>query len=210
MIYFGIRLVLSILFIGLVLFILKKAHKKINVLSALLLIVMCVIIFIIPFEYPLLKFDSPEQAFQYSHTSHIQHVINYDNSSLVFYGNDGSSISCTYVNKTNSSWLMANPVASFFRTIKVEIINSHAYTVDVLHNKSRNELYVVILNGNQKINAEEVMVTDSLNSEFVSFSIPYQKVDYKTTVYCTKISEDIQNYSLYINGEELKLNNTTA
>lgn len=207
MFYLIMRVFLLVIILVIIFLMFKNFILSFSKKGKIILLSICFIAFyislLIPFESFALNFETAEAAFNYSFINQkIIKVVETDNCAFIFYGDDGSQINYTYINKNNDKYQVKSPynMVNFESTIKGQ------FFINQIKNNKANEQLIVIIQSNLKLPSGEAKIEDNLNSTFSYFNCKYKNIDCYTDVYWTVVdSSDLLNYTLTIDDEEIKI-----
>lgn len=199
--YYTIRIALtvliSIILIILFKFVLKKNTKKVKIIKLLIVVILYVAIWNIPFEKWLIKFENVEDAFEYHYPKGkiIKKYI-YDDYAYIFYSNDGPVNFIYYIK--NNGWKFDNDFTMGNGRLKV--FDGYSILINEIKGKGIVGIAIVypeIINKNASI-------TDSLSTSFDRI-IYNDGSNWTMYAHIAIINGMIDNdYTLNINGKEYK------
>jgi len=158
----------------------------------------------IPFEAPFLKFNTPEQAFEYSYFNEkILKVIELSDSALVVYG-DASELKFTIIPKSSNEWDYVNP-ANIQKSIAKSYDMKFIFSIT---NPNIGRTIIIVWDGFMKDPIRFQAVTDKDGIEFhkeVFKEVTFQDIDYYSVVYWQSIdSSKKKDYQVEIDGTLVK------
>lgn len=196
--FYTIRVIIIIIIIVITIMIMKRiinimTKKKATILIIYFIIIYQLIFYIQP-EKTFSKFNSVESAMNYSFPGNkILQEIENENYIFIMYGKAPDKISHTHFEKDNKKFKFQSPTKGFvnFYTYKEYII--------AVERTKKEDVLVVIQGLFLKENEDEVIIMDSINSEFqnICFSDEYTY----TKLYYSIIKNMTDDYCLIINGD---------
>ena len=155
-----IRYLLAIALLIYSLFILKTKSSKLKKIKAIFCIFVCLIISIMPFENLFLKFDTPENALNYTmNDCEVVKIVEKSNTALIIYKKD-NSLETTLVIKSNQKWKLP----FWPNDISLLRFDENLLTI-IIREKKSNNFYVLL-----SVNTNTKLITDNINSVFDEFS----------------------------------------
>ena len=185
-----IRYSVSICLIIISIIIFKNKKNRKRLLKLILGIFSSIIILMMPFENLFLKFNNPEQAFNYAVSNcDIIKTVKTDRSALIIY-NDSGSIKATLINNYNGEWK-----ALFLPNNQMLSRLGYDEIILITRERHSNNFYIMISVG---INTKQV--SDNQNSNFEIFL----KNDYWTH-YVAYVKNYEGEYIIDLDGEQYKI-----
>lgn len=168
----------------------RRKGLKLKIVKGIGCIIGFLIILIMPFENLFLKFDTPEQAFNYGGNNWtIIDTIENEKSALIIYDENGSTFS-TLVRKSGDKWK-----AAFLPEDQDLFSLGMEGTVLITRERNSNNFYIMIA-----VDPDIKSVTDNQNSNFELFSKTSMRNNYVAYVEnCT------DNYIIDIDGSKYQL-----
>lgn len=168
----------------------KNKNNRKRLLKLILGIFLSIIISMMPFENLFLKFNNPEQAFNYAvNNCDIIKTVKTDQSALVIY-NDSGSIKATLVNNYNGDWK-----AIFLPNDQILSRLGHNEKILITKERHSNNFYIMI-----SVGTNIKLVSDNQNSNFEIFL----KNDYWTH-YVAYIKNYEGEYIIDLDGDQYKI-----
>ncbi len=187
----SLRYLLAIALLVYAIYLFRKKGLKLKIVKGIGCIIGFLIILIMPFENLFLKFDTPEQAFNYGGNNWtIIDTIENEKSALIIYDENGSTFS-TLVRKSGDKWK-----AAFLPEDQDLFSLGMEGTVLITRERNSNNFYIMIA-----VDPDIKSVTDNQNSNFELFS--------KTSMrnhYVTYVENCTDNYIIDIDGSKYQVN----
>ncbi|WP_305140276.1 hypothetical protein [Thomasclavelia cocleata] len=185
-----IRLLLALSFIIIAIVFLKRKSVKFKLLKAIICIIICLIIIIMPFENIFIKFSTPELAFKKtSNNCEIVKIIEKENTALIIY-QEKSSTYATLINRTGDKWK-----AQFWPDKQTLTRLENGEIILVTNERKSNNFYIMV-----SVNYNTQMISDNKNSYFETFSSNDKRTNY--VAYVENCDEEyiinIDNYKYQI------------
>lgn len=176
----------------------KSKNKNIQ-LSLAVSIILTIVLSFIPFENAFMSFSSPQKAFYYYNEGEIKAILNGEKSTMII-SDDNNADQITILPKTKEKDKWKIGMGYYIKN--VSNLKGNNFFVDIdTYNKS-DDYYIYITTFNKPV----CEITDNCNSEFYLITKD-PKSYYKD--YVAYIKDYNDNYSFYINGEEIKLSELT-
>lgn len=202
--YFSLRYIIMFIIILIsilvhLFFIKKHTRKKIIILIILLLIIYQVIM-VIPIEEHFIKFDTLEEAFNYSYSDYqIIQVVEKDEYAFVICSkNDGTTKRYTHFIKNNEKWTVTSPNAEGTKSKAT----SKGFLISVNKIKKKNSMLVSI--GYFDVLYKNPDIKDSINSDFM-LNKELETTEYSYYLRIAIIEDVPEDYYLIIEGEKIKI-----
>lgn len=181
---------------GLMIFFVTIYIKKVESRNKkkILILILSMLIFIIPYEKMFLKFDTPEKAFYFTvNYAKIIKIVEQKQSALVIYEEKKDSTSAALIKNCNGKWKSSVIPAK-------QILSRLGFNQAFLITKERgsNCFYIMIL-----VASETKLVSDNQNSNFELFK---DNGIYKH--YVAYINNCTDNYYVKIDNEQYKIDIT--
>lgn len=185
---------------------LRKSNKKLSIkvkgLILLVLLFSYYALMALPVERLFLNFNTPEDAFHYEYFNQNSiHTVLTEKGAIILYGEDVSSVSYTYIDKTNDKWRINSPCIS--PTVKFKQIQQIGINYFKLPDSEKQ--FVVVSEGNLMQNNTVIDVKDNLGTEFTNYYGKYKNADVYTVFYYAIVDFTQNDYQLSINGQEIDL-----
>lgn len=202
--YFSLRyiimFIIMLIIIIVYLFLIKKHTKKRICILIIALLIIYQLIMIIPIEEYFIKFNTLEEAFNYSYNGYqIIQVIEKDEYAFVICSkNDGTTKRYTHFIKENEKWKVTSPYVEGTKSKAT----SKGFLISVNRIKGKNIMFVSI--GYFNILYENLDIRDSIGTDF-RLEKEFETKEYKYYSR-TAIIEDIpEDYYLIIDGEKIEI-----
>ena len=155
-----LRYIIAILLIVVAVIWFKKQNGKQRILRLILNVFLSLIVLITPVENLFLKFDTPEQAFNYAVSNRkIIKIVENKQSALVIYSEKGST-NATLISEHNGKWK-----ANFLPDDQILSRSDNNEIIMITKERKSNNFYIMIAVG-----TDVKSVTDNQNSRFEVFS----------------------------------------
>ncbi len=199
--YAVVRIFLGIaIYIGLIFILskLKPAKKQHMALSMVLLVVIIMVLYFIPFENLFVTFSSPEAAYKYAKygESNIALIVPGDECDLVIDKRGDSSYELDYISKNNDGWKLSIGIDS--KTVFQK--HHNGVTIEILRYKNSQDYFIDV----SGLQSESLDLSDNLNSEFLC--LQRGSTNLTPCIYYAHISGFDESYKLFVNGEIIVLN----
>ena len=178
---------------------LKSAKARIQI--GIMLILLYNILYNIPFEKNLIKFDNYIDSFNYYIIyNEIDAIIEEENCVMIIYTESNGNKTFATIEKNNEYW----------NSVDKQIKTTGLYTFDTVIMKEYELQDKIFIGISRKYfdNSEykELYISDSLNSEFKR--IEFDIYTGKQVIYYTFMNSNrkIENYNIKINGEKININ----
>lgn len=198
MIYWIIRCILGAIIFTIAFIFIKKSHitnkKLLYAVSFIIASILVSLMYFIPIENMFITFSSPEKAFNYTSSWKIQHIIYGSETDLVI-ASKGTTNTYKILPKTTKGWKLSTGL----ETEKYALFYKGT-SIDIYRHKNTNDYYMILFN----TDGETIEINDSLNSHFSVIN----KTDVessKQVYYCTVVKNLGDDYTLNLNGEEVKI-----
>lgn len=207
--YFILRQIIAIVYLIfniLVLYLIKVKLNKFKVIMALIISVICFGLFSIymgtPIEQKWIKFDTIEQAFNYSYPRcRIVKKIEKNNYAIVIYDYDNGDRTVTFFEKVDNKWLVTNGTNS-----KQKLYNLQQYGIITDKSTDGKKMFIAISNTTET--DKEMTIVDNYNTEFIYVETMENSGNMMYEYY--GIVENMKDdYYLTINGNKVLLNRTS-
>lgn len=202
--YFSLRYIIMFIIILVsilvYLFLIKKHTRKKIIILIITLLVIYQVIMVILIEENFIKFDTLEEAFNYSYSDYqIIRIIEKDEYAFVICSkNDGTTKRYTHFIKNNEKWKVTSPNAEGTKSKGT----SKGFLISVNKIKQKNSMFVSI--GYFDILYENPDIRDSINSDFM-LNKELETTEYR---YYSRIAiiEDVpEDYYLIIEREKIEI-----
>lgn len=197
-----IRILIGCLFFGGMILINKKCKKerskkrKQYLISAIVAILVCYVLEIIPFENAIITFSSPESVYKYVTlgNSCVKMVISGENSDLVIGGCERED---TYliVPKETNGWKIGTAIG----TKRIRHILTDGIIICVYQYMDTSDYYITVFNAE----GGPVEITDFYDSEFLSWERYEEKLDMTYVTYCAYVPNFDEEYWIEVNNEKI-------
>ncbi len=177
-----------------------KLKNKSILLSLIVSIIFIVISSFIPFENSFITFSSLEKAFKYYNTGEIKTILDGENSTMIIADdNNADQISIIPKIKETNKW----KIGMGYNIKNIASLKGNSFYVYIDTYDESNDYYIYITTINLKIHE----ISDTCNSEFQL--IPDRSNGYYKN-YAAYIKNYSDDYSIFINNEEIKLSELTS
>lgn len=193
MLYGLIRvLIFAILALTLILLFKKHKNKKVFLISIVILIAFTVAIFNIPFENLFFSFDSPSEVLSYAGQGEIIGIAENTDSAMLMTKLNANQYSHFFVLKSGNKY----KIADFNDGKKVAEEHYESITITIYNVKDTNDYYLNVWG----TVSNETLLSDSCNTDF---TVHYEKFSDRLTVTAIGALSSIDNYRIYIDGNEI-------
>jgi len=209
MIYTILKYIQYAVFSGLLYFIVIKRYKLLSFIKKIVYISLFGVIFILiifmPFEVILFSFDTPEEAFYFSHNNQsIYKIIDSNECAFILSGspNDSSKNECSIITKANGRWRMENP----YTFLSVDYYTYKNVNISRIINENCNNQLIIcqeIVSGNDDL----VYIHDSVDSHFQIFEYYYPDMVYHVKYHYTIIDLNTERYTITIDSQNIQFKN---
>ncbi len=195
--YGVIRVVFTFVIAVIISALIRKKVKKTRCLYFAILpfsLLFILVLYCIPFENLVIRFDSPQKAFLYGSTNKIYEVVEGENSALII-SEGNEEIEISVIPRDEKGWKVGTG-----EYLSVFLLKKYgAISVDILKSNNTKECYIVVNN----TNGDSMDLKDSINSEFycVSRYDRFLGIEYHT--YYAYIGTLNESYELNVNGEAI-------
>ena len=202
MLYVIYRIAAILLIIGICILIFRKKclllfrTKALSITTVLFVIVLFYTSLYLPIEESWVRFDTPEEAFEYTYfNKKILQVIEDEECAFIVYEDSNMGVMYISLNKEDDKWKMHNAYSAYSINL-VHLDNSTIIRVDSDNNKN-----LILIREYLDTNISNKLIEDNQNSEFRCFSILREKAR-KYVIYTYTIIDDaIDDYELRLDGE---------
>lgn len=184
--------VFAILALILILFFKKHKNRKMFLISIALLIAFTITIFNIPFENLFLSFDSPSEVLAYAGQGKIIGIVENTDSAVLITKLNANQYSHYFVLKNGNKY----KIADFNDGKKIAEEHYESITITIYNVKGTNDYYLNVWG----TVSTETALSDSCNTDFV---IHYENFSDRLTVTAIGALSSIDNYRIYIDGNEI-------
>lgn len=203
MLYYIVRVIIFAVIAAAFVLLNKFRIIKLNVWNCIIAVcaVIAVMVTVSFVENSVLRFSTPQAAFNYSNIGcTVYKTIEKDDSAVIIYAHSKSSKDFALLCKDESGWLINSPG---FTQENSEILNSYEITTYKL-SSVKKELLVITDTDSKKEENQIKTICDNCNSEFTK--IPYIS-DESGTSYFAIIDYPVDNYCVYVNDNKLDIRN---
>jgi len=200
--FYTIRVIIFIVIFVVTMIIIRRVTNTITKKKAIVIVIYFIIIYQLIFyiqpEKVFLKFNSVESAMNYSFPGNkILQEIENENYMFIMYGKDQYKTSHTHFEKAGKEFKFQSPTKGF-----TKLYTYKEYTIAV-ERTNKEDALIVIQGLFLKEDKNEVIVKDSINSEFqnICFSDEYTY----TKLYYSIIKNITNGYYLIIDGDVINL-----
>lgn len=202
--YFSLRyiiiFIIMLIIIIVYLFLIKKHTKKRICILIIALLIIYQLIMIIPIEEYFIKFNTLEEAFNYSYNGYqIIQVIEKDEYAFVVYSNDGGTTrQYTHFIKNGNKWEVTSPNVG---STKIKA-TSKGFSIVTNRIKEKNSMFVCI--GYLDTLYKNPDIRDSINSNFM-LEKEFETAKFKSYSRIAIIENVPEDYYLIIEGEKIEI-----
>lgn len=203
MLYFTTRMIAIAILALAIYFIMKIKKVKIKFRGKIVLLTIYLFFLIVLLIFPLenlIGFSDPTAAFRYLHPQEkVLQSIKTESGCFIVYGEDGSSISTTSINRKNNKWKILNP---YFLTDEKNKAQDN-YIIHTL--RSGEKTLILIIEGNLNSPKSNLNIEDNRKSAFKSFPCKYRYENRYSVVFYTVINSNDRSYRLTVDGHDLEI-----
>ncbi|HBL85068.1 MAG: hypothetical protein A2Y17_02500 [Clostridiales bacterium GWF2_38_85] len=198
--YMFVRIFVTAVFALVAFFVFWKKIKKLKLFGYLIAIsLFFAVISFLPFENVFYKFDSPEAAYKYQTNKNPKEVISTDEFSVVMYQRNNLSVATYISDKSGSGWKIPFVFNEQGKSIDLPY-EYHNLSARVCRTFGSEKSILVIAEYFVEDTTSDLMITDSLGSEFTVTSNIYPAEEGNIIVHYVIVDSDAKDYKLFING----------
>lgn len=202
MMYGIVRIIITLLFLGCAVILVKK-YKAPKKRSVYILLAVAAVLFdfalgMLPFENLFLTFDSPKAAYQYYHgrQSDIALIVEGNDCDLIVACQNNTK-QLSVVPKTDSGWKIG--VGMNYRMIAQKMVDGIVVQIDQY--KNTNDYFISVFH----VNGAELEISDSCNTEFQILRNHNEYLKKSYISYYGHLEEFNSQYSITVNGCKIVL-----
>ena len=204
MLYVIYRIAAILLIIGICILIFRKKclllfrTKALSITTVLFVIVLFYTSLYLPIEENWVRFDTPEEAFEYTYfNKKILQVIEDEECAFIVYEDSNMGVMYISLDKEDGQWKMHNAYSAYSINLKPLGYESIIYVT----NSDCSKTLIIIEEYFLKTNQGRKIIEDNLNSEFKCFHTLRESTGQYTVFTYTVIEANIDNYELRLDGE---------
>ncbi len=176
-----------------------KLNKAKRITVIVVAVLLCTFSNFVPVENLFIDFSSPEKVYKYMFLGNddIKTTVYGDESAMVIAEKGENAYSILFVPESENGWNIGNNL--YAKSVCHKTHNK--IIIDVKKYSNTADYYIVVKDIGSQINK----ITDSNNSEFVSFNSNASESENQITFYYTSIQNFNEQYWVEINSERINL-----
>lgn len=196
MLYLIYRIIIIAILAIIAILILKAFHKVIDRRRIFLVLCTAVLGYMVftmlPIEQSFVRFNTPEQAFSYTHNSKtLVKIVNDENMAVAMYDQNGS-LSFVIIEKDEKGWLMNNTSNG------IKFITVDKYIITTAESSSHNKMMVFVNMATYDNEDSQLDIQDNSGSHYEKFEFVFHQTTTKFGY--TVLNKPVSNYKVNING----------